>query len=46
MTSMINGLILIYLIAFVNAPWWLVIPLIAAIVTDVALSCYDMGRKK
>lgn len=39
------GAILLYLIKFVGAPWWLYVPLIAAMLLDVFIAVYDTGKE-
>lgn len=44
MTSIVCGAVLMYLIYFVGAPWWLYIPLVPAMITDIAIAFYDAGK--
>ena len=45
MTSLINTIVLIVLIHYVDAPWWLYVMLGAAIATDILRALYE-GRDK
>lgn len=44
MTGLFSGFILLYLIKFTGAPWWLYLILVPAIITDICRVCYAIGK--
>lgn len=45
MTGLICGAIVLYLIKFVGAPWWLYCALIPAMILDILVAVYDTGKE-
>lgn len=45
MSGLFCGFVLLYLIKFTGAPWWLYLILVPAMVVDALLFAYEVGKE-